>query len=182
MAAMASAVTRYQATQERRIAGEKLNSIDDYERFLYATIEAWSTERRVALAAVMAERWLPVYEAFSAAEQWGDPANFRLSLQAVWNHLRGRSLSPSDLARFVAQVEDSTPHMDDFDDEAALAASVMLSAALRCCGTEDNVAPAMQAVISGFEAVVPDWDMDLEKQPRLWQQITVRREFKKQQN
>jgi uncharacterized protein YjaG (DUF416 family) len=162
------------------MAGEKLNSIDDYERFLFAIIEAWSPERRVALVAGMAERWLPVYEAFSTREQWGDPANLRRSLEAVWNHLRGRSLSPSDLARYVAQVEESTPHMDDFDDEAALAACVILSEALRCCGTADNVAPAMQAVISGFEAVAPDWEMDPEEQPRLWRQIRVRGEFKKQ--
>ena len=162
------------------MAGEKLNSIDDYERFLYATIEAWSPEQRAAFAAAMAERWLHVYEAFSTEEQWGDPANLRRILEAVWNHLRGRSLSPSDVARYMAQVQDSTPHMDDFDDEAALAACVMLSEALQCCRTADNVAPAMQALISGFEAVVPDWEMELEEQPRLWQQIRVRRELEKQ--
>jgi hypothetical protein len=42
--------------------------------FLHETIEPWSPEQRVALAAAIAERWLPVYETFSAAEQWGDPA------------------------------------------------------------------------------------------------------------
>lgn len=162
------------------MAREKLNSIGDYERFVEATIEAWSPEQRIALAAAMAERWLPVYEAFSAAEAWGDPVNLRRSLEAVWNHLRGRLLSSSDVVRYVAQVEDSTPHMDDFDDEAALAACVMLSEALRCCRTDDNAAPAMQAVISGFYAVDPDWDMEPEEQPRLWRQIRVRREFKKQ--
>jgi hypothetical protein len=70
--------------------------------------------------------------------------------------------------------------MDDFDDVAALAACAMLSCALRCCGTADNLTPAMQAVISGFEAVAPDWEMDPKEQPRLWGQIRVRREFTKQ--
>ena len=134
----------------------------------------------MALAAAMAERWLPVYEAFSTREDWGDLANMRRSLEAVWNHLRGRSLSPRDVARYVAQVEDSTPHMDDFDDIAALAACVMLSEALECCGTADNVVPAMQAIISGFEAVAPDWEMDPNERPRLWGQIRVQREIKKQ--
>ena len=36
-----------------------LNSIDDYEHFLWATLEAWSPEQRLALAAAMAEHWLP---------------------------------------------------------------------------------------------------------------------------
>src|SRR5687768_15501335 len=51
----------------------KLNSIDDYELFLSETIENWSQQQRTAFAAAMAERWLPVYESFSAAEDWGDP-------------------------------------------------------------------------------------------------------------
>jgi hypothetical protein len=104
----------------------------------------------------------------------------RRSLEAVWNHLRGRPLASSDVARYVAQVEDITPHMDDFDDVAALAASVMVSEALECCRTADNVGPAMQAAISGFEAVAPDREMEPEAQPRLWRQILVRRELTKQ--
>jgi hypothetical protein len=35
-------------------------------------------------------------------------------------------------------------------------------------------------VLSGLEAVVPDWEMALEEQPRLWQQVLVRRELEKQ--
>jgi uncharacterized protein YjaG (DUF416 family) len=159
---------------------EKLNSIDDYERFLYETVEAWSPEQRIALAAAMAERWLHVYEAFSTAEEWGDPASLRRSLEAVWNHLQGRPLTRADIARYTAQVEDSTPHMDDFDDEAALAAAIMVQEALRSCGARDNSATALQSILSGFEAVAPEWEMDPEEQPRLWRQIAVRQEFKKQ--
>jgi uncharacterized protein YjaG (DUF416 family) len=159
---------------------EDLNSIDTHERLVDAKIKTWSPEQRVALAAAMAERWLPVYEAFSIREAWGNPDHMRRSLEAVWNHLRGRPLSSSDVSRYVAQVEDSTPHMDIFDDEAAMSACVMVSEALLCCKTDQNAAPTMQAVISGFYAVDPNWDMDLEEQPRLWQQIQVRREIKKQ--
>lgn len=159
----------------------KLNSIDDYERFLFTTIENWTAAQRLALAAAMAERWFPVYEAFSIAEEWGDPTNMRHILNVIWQHLSGKLLSSGDLARYTKQVEDSTPHMDDFDAaEAALATCIMFSVALDCCQTTDNLASAMQAIISGFEAVAPSWEMDLEEQPRIWQQIMVRREFKKQ--
>ena len=162
------------------MASQKLNSIGDYERFVEATIERWSPEQRIALAAGMAERWVPVYAAFSEREAWGDPANLRRSLEAVWNHLQGKPLSAGDVARYVIQVEDITPHMDFTDDMAAIAACVMLNQALRCCRTTDNLIPTMQAIISGFEAIAPEWDMDAEEQPRLWRQIRVQREFKKQ--
>jgi uncharacterized protein YjaG (DUF416 family) len=162
------------------LAGEKLKSIDDYEEHLFSTIKSWSVEQRIALSAAMAERWLHVYDAFSRAEGWGDSDSLRRSLDAVWNHLLGRALSSSDLKRHLAQVEDSTPHMDDFDDESALAAAVAVQEALRSCASKDSSAAAMQSIMSGFEAVAPGWDMDPEEQPRLWKQIGVRREFKKQ--
>ena len=162
------------------MANESLNGIDDFERFVQKTIDAWSPEQRIALAAGMAERWLHAYEAFSEREEWGDPAHIRRSLDAVWNHLQGKTLSPSDVKRYVVQVEDSTPHMDFTDDIAALATCVMVSQALKCCRTRNNFNPTMQAIISGFEAIAPDWEMDLEEQPRLWRQIRVQREYKKQ--
>src|SRR5262245_39093381 len=126
---------------------EALKSIDDYERFLRTTLDAWSPQQRVALAAAMAQRWLPIYGPFSVAEQWGDPANLRRSLEAVWNHVGGRMLAPADWARHVKLLEDSTPHMDDFDAYEATAACVILGEALKCCGTTDNVAPAVQAAL-----------------------------------
>jgi uncharacterized protein YjaG (DUF416 family) len=163
-----------------QVIKQELNNIDDYERFLSTTIEAWTPEQRVALAVAMAERWLPAYEAFSATEQWGDLASLRRSLEAVWNHLRGRTLTPADRARHIAQVQDVTPHMDDFDAYEALAACVILGEALECCGTADNVAPAVGAVLSGFEAVMPDWSLDPAAQPRLWQKVVIRQELQKQ--
>ena len=162
------------------MANESLNGIDDFERFVQKTIDAWSPEQRIALAAGMAERWVHVYEAFSEREEWGDPAHMRRSLDAVWNHLKGKTLSPSDVKRYVVQVEDSMPHMDFTDDKGAIAASFMVSEALQCCRTDQNKGFAMQAVISGFEAIAPDWDMEIEEQSRLWRQIKVQREFKKQ--
>jgi hypothetical protein len=70
--------------------------------------------------------------------------------------------------------------MDDFDAPEALAVSVMLGEALRCCGRADNLGLAVQAALSGFEAVLPDWSLDPDVQPRLWQKGPIRKEMKAQ--
>jgi len=157
-----------------------LNSLGDFEAFIETKIKTWSPDHRTALAAGMAERWLPVYVAFTEAEDWGDADGMRKSLESVWQHLQGNRLSRAEIARQAALVEDSTPHMDFTDDIGALAAAVMVEMALRSCRNEDNQIPALQAVISGFEAVVPDWDMDPGDDLRLWGKIRVQREFKTQ--
>jgi uncharacterized protein YjaG (DUF416 family) len=162
------------------MSDERPNSIDEYFTYLDLKIKDWSSDQRLALAAGMAERWLHVYDTFSAEEQWGDPEFLHQSLEAVWNHLGGKKLELHDLKRYLKLVEDSTPHMDFFDDHAALAASFMVKEALECCLNDHNTAPAVQAVISGFEAVLPFWEEELEAQPRLWKQISVRSEFEKQ--
>ena len=48
------------------MAKQELNSLADFERFVSNTIKPWSREQRIALVAGMADRWLPVYESFSA--------------------------------------------------------------------------------------------------------------------
>jgi uncharacterized protein YjaG (DUF416 family) len=160
--------------------GDEIKSIDDYDRFLSRTLEGWSSQQRVAWAAAMAERWLPIYEAFSAAEEWGDPASLHRNLEAVWQHVAGRTLVPVERARHVKLLEDSTPLMDDFDAVEAIAVCVILGEALECCATPDNAVAAVRAGLSGFEAAVRHWAFDPEKEPRLWKRIAAQREFKKQ--
>jgi uncharacterized protein YjaG (DUF416 family) len=162
------------------MAEEEINSFDDFDRYLDTTIKAWKSEQRMAFTAAMAERWLPVYKEFSEREEWGDPENLRRILEAVWKHLGGQQLSSSDISRYITQVDESTPHMDDYDDVAALAACVMVKEALLCCRNPDDHVPAIQSAMSGFEAVVPFWDMEIAEHPQLWQQIKVRREYLKQ--
>jgi uncharacterized protein YjaG (DUF416 family) len=159
---------------------EDLKSIDDYELLLSAAIAAWSPGQRVALAAAMAERWLPPYTAFSQAQQWGDPASLRCILDTIWACARGEPLALAEQARLAAQVRDSTPHMDDFDAYEALAACTMLDDALECCAQPDNLAPAVRAAHSGFEAAASEWGFDPQAQPRLWRQIAARKELRKQ--
>ena len=159
---------------------EQLKDIEDYEAYLGESLEAWSPRQRLALAAAMAERWLPVYEAFAAKEKWGDPANLRRSLGAVWGQVSGAPLAPAERARMMAQLDDSTPHMDDFDAPEALAACVILHEAVECSAAENNAAAAVRAALSGFEAAVPEWQEEPELQPRLWRQVAARGELKKQ--
>ena len=135
---------------------QELKSIDEYEVFLTERMASWSPQQRVALAAAIAEHWLPAYESFSAVEGWGDAASLCRSLEAVWSHVQGRMLADRDVARHIKQVEEITPHMDDFDAEEALAACAVLTDALQSCGGADNTIPyAARAALGVFEALVP---------------------------
>jgi uncharacterized protein YjaG (DUF416 family) len=157
-----------------------LNNVDDYERFLQQTLATWSPEQRTAFAAAMAERWLPVYEEFSAEEQWGDAASLRRTLDAVWQQVGGVGLTPKERKRHAALVEDCTPILDDFDAYEAMTACVMISEALECCGTADNTLFAVRAALGGLDAAAPEWVLGPEEQPRLWRRIAVRKELNKQ--
>ncbi len=158
----------------------KLSSIDEYESFLALTLKRWSPQQRLAFIAGMAERWLPAYTAFSEAEDWGDAAGLRRSLDAVWAHLAGRTLSGADRARHRQLLHDSTPHMDDFDALDALVAATLVSEAVEACGARDNHRHALGAGLSGFEVALPEEELDEESQPRLWRKIAARRELKGQ--
>src|SRR5262245_29014493 len=162
------------------MANESLKTIDDYENFLSETLDSWSPHQRVALAAAMAERWLPAYQAFSDEAEWGDPSSLRRMLDAIWAHAAGRALKPADRGRYAVQLRDVTPHMDDFEAPEALAACMVLSDALDSCESNDNVFVTVRAALSGFEAAVPDWVFDPDDQPRLFRQVAARKELKKQ--
>ena len=157
-----------------------LNSIDEYESYLAVTLKGWSPRQRLAFAAGMAERWLPAYAAFSDAEEWGDAEGLRRSLDAVWRHLAGRSLSAADRARHLQLLHDSTPHMDDFDALDALVAASLVSEALQACATDDNHRYALGAGLAGFEVALPEEELDEASQPRLWRKLAARRELKGQ--
>ena len=157
-----------------------MKDIDEYESFLTSKIASWTPPQRLAFAAAMAERWLHVYEKFSTTEKWGDPASLRQSLDAVWTQVMGQNLGTAEVARHLKQLEDCTPHMDDFDAYEALAACIILNEALEACGSSEHTAPVVRAALSGFEAAVENWAFNPEEQPRLWKKIAARNELKKQ--
>lgn len=160
---------------------QALKSIDDYEVFLTEKITPWSPLQHVALATSIAERWLPAYESFSATEGWGDPASLRRSLEAVWGHVEGRTLADVDAARYIDQIEDITPHMDDFDAEEALTACAILTDALRACGDPQNTIPYVSRTALGvLEGLVQEWPIEPAAQLRVWQKSAVRKEVQAQ--
>lgn len=137
------------------MANPDLKSIDEYEVFLTEKMTPWSPQQRVALAAAIAEHWLPAYESFSLEEGWGDPASLRRSLDAVWSHVQGRMLAESDVARHIQQIEEITPHMDDFDAEEALTACAGVKEAVRTCRDPENTIPyALGSALGVFEGLV----------------------------
>jgi uncharacterized protein YjaG (DUF416 family) len=159
----------------------ELKSIDEYEVFLTETMTPWLPQQRVALAAAIAEHWLPAYESFSAEEDWGDPASLRRSLDALWSHVQGRPLAANDLARHTQQIEEITPHMDDFDAEEALIACAVLMDALQTCGGPDNSIPyALRSALGVFEGLVQEWPADPNSQARVWKKSSIRKELQAQ--
>jgi uncharacterized protein YjaG (DUF416 family) len=157
------------------------NSLDGYERFVSSTIGSWSREQRIALAAGMAERWLPVYESFSEEEEWGDPATFQRAVQSVWNCVLGHTLTPKEHRILKVRVEENTPHLDDFDAEEIIATSAMIDYALNCCVGVDNTGDTVMAMISGFEGVAPGIYTDAEQlPPDVWESSEVQDQLKKE--
>jgi uncharacterized protein YjaG (DUF416 family) len=161
------------------MAVQELKNIDDYEVFLTERMTSWSPRQRVALAAAIAERWLPAYEAFSAEEEWGDPASLRRSMDAVWAYVHGWTLA--DTARHIKQLDDITPHMDDFDAPDALNACATVAEALRACNDPENTMPHVtRAALGIFEGIEEDWPIDPVSQRRVWQKSAIRKELQAQ--
>jgi len=135
----------------------ELHSLDDYQQFVTSTIKPWTREKRIALAAAMAERWLPVYESFSEEEDWGDPSILQRALDAVWNCALGKKLTTKDQKLHKNRVDENTPHTDDFavDIDEVIATTAMIDYALSCCVSDDNTGDAVMAMVSAFEGVAP---------------------------
>ena len=162
------------------MAKQEFKNLDAYESFIKTSIKSWSPAQRIALAAGMADRWLPAYETFSKSEDWGDPAVLRKCLDTVWNRLGGQASSTVNWHSLSHQAQNITPHMDDFDAVEALCACAIIQYAIDCCTKKDNNTPALMAVLSGLEAVQPDL-LDGDPVPaRMWNKSAIHREIDKQ--
>lgn len=107
----------------------------------------------------------------------------RQSLDAVWSCVQGRVLTESDIARHTQQIDEITPHMDDFDAEEALIACVALSDALRSCGAPENTIFYVTRVALGvFEGLISEWPVEPDAQARVWRKNVVRKELQVQLN
>jgi uncharacterized protein YjaG (DUF416 family) len=147
------------------MSNQELNSIDDFRRIVSSMIKPWSREQRIALAAAMAERWLPVYESYSDEEEWGDPSTFQRALQSVWDCVLGHKLTSKNHRLHKRNVDQNTPHLDDCNDEEVMATSYIVEYALDCCLSADNTNDAIMAMVSCFEGVAPGIYTDDEELP-----------------
>ena len=165
------------------MSNPELKSLDDYQQFVSNTIKPWSRERRIALAAATAERWLPVYESFSEEEDWGDSSILKRGVEAVWDCALGKKLTPKDHALLKNRVEENTPHVDDFgiDLEEVIAASAAIDHALNCCMSADNTEDVVWAMVSGFEGIAPGISTDADEVSRDVLESPQFRDFLKQE-
>jgi uncharacterized protein YjaG (DUF416 family) len=139
------------------MSNPELNSLDDYQQFVTNAIKPWPREKRIALAAALAERWLPVYESFSEEEEWGDPKILRRAVGTVWSCAVGNKLTRREQGLIKNRIGENTPHVDDFavDVEDAIATAAIIDYALDCCVSDDNTSDVVMAMTSGFEGVAP---------------------------
>lgn len=159
-----------------------LNNLDDFAAFVGRNINPWSMEKRIVLAAAMAERWLPVYEAFSDKEDWGNSATLENAVQIVWDcALNRHQFTAKEMKAQHERLRKDTPHVDDFDCEDALAACGILGVALNCCEHGGNTELIIEAMTYGLWGVAPDPSSDPEElPPDFFQKRKVQNEIEKQ--
>jgi len=160
---------------------KNFNSLEEFESSISNTISPWPKEKRIVLAAAMAERWLPVYEAFSDKNDFGDPATFEDAVQTVWNCvLSHEQLANEDFKLLQERMKKDSPHVDDFDCEEALATIGIVYYALYCCRQSDNTASAAGAMSSALEGVAPVLYDEPEGAADVFRQPNVQSEIEKQ--
>src|SRR5262245_38504694 len=71
--------------------------------------------RIATFAAACSERFIGFYEEFSTKAEWGDSTLIRAALDAVWSFLSEDARSDMRLEIADSNVEQQTPHSDDFD-------------------------------------------------------------------
>ena len=158
-----------------------LQDIDGYLVILGAILKTWSPRQRIAFAAALAERWLPAYRQFAAEEDWGDPDLLQEILEAVWDHVRGKAISPAKVAEYRKAVVKNCPDMDEFDAWQALCACQMLDQTLDCCSRTDPnevIDLVKKAACAAYDAAAQEEpDDDPESKKRTWRLPGVQREF-----
>ena len=156
-----------------------ITSLHNYLSYLTQRLTNWTPQQHVALAAAYAERWLPEYESFSSEEEWGDPEVLRHSLNAVWHHVLGQTMSSRETAVHIRQIQDITPHMDDFDALQALMACVTVTDALEACSAkpDNTLSCAIDMALGVLENLVDEWPLDAAEQAEIWQSSLIQTEF-----
>ncbi|MGB3510995.1 MAG: DUF416 family protein [Microcoleaceae cyanobacterium] len=85
--------------------------------FLKEELEQLPHLHRVAFAACICERMLPMYNKFSQIENWGQPSVLRETLDEVWLILQGKPIDSSKINRLMKYYdrEDVFPNIEDYE-------------------------------------------------------------------
>ena len=72
---------------------------------------------RVAFAASICERMLPMYNTFSQMENWGQPSVLRELLDKMWLILEGKTIDSSKVHQMMEECscEDVCPNIEDYN-------------------------------------------------------------------
>jgi uncharacterized protein YjaG (DUF416 family) len=151
-----------------------------HEDVIRARVNGYTPIQRLAFVLALAERWLPAYEKFAAAEEWGDPDLLRRALGACWNHLASQRQSAAQLKHLSDAVLDVSPHMDEFDNAEALQACLLVDTALECCHASDDLSLAVQSAIAGLDTEILVYEFKPMELLERWQKPFVQTEVKNQ--
>ena len=163
----------------RQILNKKLNIFQQVRE-----LEGWYA---VAFSATLVERMLPNYVLFCEATEFADPAQYRNSLNAIWEWLA----VPKAKINFAAQlekVEDAVPDASDFDNYGvypAIDMAMSLSATILLIQGEDPqgavvVSKLSQGGVEAFIEAITDEevnDLDIKQHPLMQWEVDTQQEL-----
>jgi uncharacterized protein YjaG (DUF416 family) len=110
--------------------------IRDFDRGEYLRkLTRLSDHQRAAYAIACAERLLPLYGWFEAAESWGDKTVLERSVEVAWKWVKGQA-ETQQISDAIEACEEVTPDTEDFSSglaSRALDAASATAQALQTC-------------------------------------------------
>ncbi len=126
----------------------KIVTLDDRLHELVSQLKTLSGNQVALYFAVCGERMLGLYKQFHKTESWGNPTVLNGIVDSIWNYFQRNEIS--DWHELLAQIEQVTPHSDDFDNISAAMAQdvcIVVDSAIRAINND----PIPQAVEYVFE-------------------------------
>lgn len=114
---------------------------------------------RIAFAASICERMLPIYQTFSQQEGWGNSVVLIEALDEVWQILQGKPVDEPKIRQLIEDCGNAAPHSDyvmksRYDFEAQLTCSAIRSTLEACsdCNSQHfiDVMEFVRDTINGF--------------------------------
>jgi uncharacterized protein len=93
-------------------------------------------DKQLAFSASCSERAIDLYKEFAEKSGWGDFSVIRGAMDMIWSHLLEAPVADDRLQTTLVDIENNSPHSDDFDlNEVVLAqdALVCIYTTLRWC-------------------------------------------------